>query len=36
MLEAGIDFFEKLKEEAGSEQELNMIKHYARKISEML
>ena len=36
MLEAGVDFFEKLKEEAGSEQELNMIKHYARKISEML
>ena len=36
MLEAGVDFFEKLKAEAGSEQELNMIKHYARKISEML
>ena len=36
MLEAGVDFFEKLKEDAGSEQELNMIKHYARKISEML
>lgn len=36
MLEAGVDFFKKLKEDAGSEQELNMIKHYSRKISEML
>lgn len=36
MLEAGVDFFEKLKEDAGSQQEIEMIKHYARKISEML
>lgn len=36
MLEAGVDFFEMLKEEAGSQEELQMIKHYAKKISEML
>lgn len=36
MLEAGVDFFEKLKEEAGSQEEMQMIKHYAKKISEML
>lgn len=36
MLEAGVDFFEKLKEDAGSQEEVQMIKHYAKKISEML
>lgn len=36
MLEAGVDFFEKLKEDAGSQEEMQMIKHYAKKISEML
>lgn len=36
MLEAGVDFFKKLKQDAGSAEELDMIKHYAHKISEML
>lgn len=36
MLEAGVDFFEKLKQDASSQEEMQMIKHYAKKISEML
>lgn len=36
MLESAVDFFEMLKEEANSPEELQMIKHYSKKISEML
>lgn len=36
MLEAGIDFFEMLFEEASTPEAKQMIKHYAKKISEMM
>ena len=36
MLESAVDFFEMLKEDASSQEEVQMIKHYAKKISEML
>lgn len=36
MLESAVDFFEMLKEDASSQEEIQMIKHYAKKISEML
>lgn len=35
MLESVVDFFKMLKEDASSQQEIEMIKHYAKKISEM-
>lgn len=35
MLESVVDFVEMLKEEAGSEEEMQLIKHYTKKISEM-
>ena len=35
MLESAVDFFEMLKEEASSQEEMELIKKYARKISEM-
>ena len=35
MLESAVDFFEMLKQEASSQEEVQMIKHYAKKISEM-
>lgn len=36
MLEAGIDFFEMLFEDAKTPEAKQMIKHYAKKISEMM
>lgn len=35
MLESAVDFFEMLKKEANSQEELELIKKYAKKISEM-
>lgn len=35
MLESVVDFVEMLKEEAGSQEEMELIKHYTKKISEM-
>ena len=35
MLESMVDFVKMLKEEAGSQEELEMIKNYTHKISEM-
>lgn len=35
MLESMVDFVKMLKEEAQSQEEVNMIKHYTKKISEM-
>ena len=35
MLESAVDFFKMLKEEAGSQEETELIHKYARKISEM-
>lgn len=35
MLQSVYDFMCMLEEEAGSQEEMDMIKHYARKISEM-
>ena len=35
MLESMVDFVKMLKEEAQSQEEINMIKKYTRKISEM-
>lgn len=35
MLESCVDFFEMLKREASSQEELNLVKQYAKKISEM-
>lgn len=36
MLESAVNFFEMLKQDASSQEEVQMIKHYAKKISEML
>lgn len=36
MLEAGVDFFEMLFEDAKTPEAKQMIKHYAKKISEMM
>lgn len=35
MLESVVDFVEMLKDEAGSQEEMELIKHYTKKISEM-
>lgn len=35
MLVSMVDFVEMLKEEAGSEEEMELIRHYTKKISEM-
>lgn len=35
MLESATDFFKMLKEEANSQEEINMIRKYAQKISQM-
>ena len=35
MLESVVDFVEMLKEDASSQEEINLIKHYTKKISEM-
>ena len=35
MMESVVDFIEMLQEEAGSQEEVNLIKHYTKKISEM-
>ena len=35
MLESMVDFVKMLKQEAQSQEEVNMIKHYTKKISEM-
>jgi hypothetical protein len=35
MLESAHDFFQMLKSEAGSQEEMQMIREYAKKISEM-
>lgn len=35
MLESMVDFVEMLKEEAGSQEEMELIRHYTKKISEM-
>ena len=35
MLESMVDFVEMLKEEASSQEEMELIKHYTKKISEM-
>lgn len=35
MMEAVVEFIEMLKEEAGSQKEVELIKHYTKKISEM-
>lgn len=35
MLESAVDFFHMLKDDASSQEEVEMIKKYARKISEM-
>ena len=35
MLESATDFFRMLKEEANSQEEINMIRKYAQKISQM-
>ena len=35
MLEAVTDFIEMLQNDASSQEEVDMIKHYTRKISEM-
>ena len=35
MLESMVDFVEMLKEEAGSQEEMELIKHYTKQISEM-
>lgn len=36
MLESTVDFFEMLKQDATSQEELDLVKKYAKKISEML
>ena len=35
MLESAVNFFEMLKQDAGSQEEIQLIKHYSKKISEM-
>jgi hypothetical protein len=35
MLESVVDFIKMLEEEAGSQEEVKLIKHYTKKISEM-
>ena len=35
MLESMVDFVEMLKEEAGSQEEMELIRHYTKQISEM-
>lgn len=35
MLESMVDFVDMLKQEAGSQEEMDMIRHYTKKISEM-
>lgn len=35
MLESVVDFVEMLKRDAGSQQEMDLIRHYTKKISEM-
>ena len=35
MMESVVDFIEMLQEEAGSQEEVSLIKHYTKKISEM-
>lgn len=35
MLESVMDFMEMLKRDAGSQEEIELIRHYAKKISEM-
>lgn len=35
MLESVVDFVEMLKDETGSQEEMELIKHYTKKISEM-
>ena len=35
MLESVVDFVEMLKHDAGSQQEMDLIRHYTKKISEM-
>lgn len=36
MLESAVDFFEMLKQDANSQEEVELVKKYAKKISEML
>lgn len=35
MLESAVDFFEMLKDESSSQEEMNLIREYSRKISDM-
>jgi hypothetical protein len=35
MMESVVDFIEMLQEEASSQEEVSLIKHYTKKISEM-
>jgi len=35
MLESAVDFFEMLKQDANTQEEINMVRKYAQKIAQM-